>query len=151
MSLLIDTSKPNAAQLKALLAWSTVRENCGGYLRSAIAELPLPPSMDQRIKEQFRAGVSDYVKQQLQSGNYLTAMLYTGQISYGEFNKRRAELSEKLMAQLGAWLSVLDAQDKANTMQKAAAAQREVNAAVAVLEAAACGSAKGRTAQVLCQ
>jgi hypothetical protein len=151
MALLILTTKPNSTEKKALLAWSLMREKCSGYLRAAIADLPLPPAMDPAIKDQAKAGLTDYVNRQLQGGNYLTAMLYTGQLTFGEFSKRRAEFHAKLHAQMGAWLAVLDARDKASTMQKAAAAQQEADAAVAILQAAACAGSRGRASLVLCQ
>jgi hypothetical protein len=78
-------------------------------------------------------------------------MLYEGQITYGEFNRQRDELNIKSRAELGAYTAAVDAQDRAETLQKAAAAQREVDATVTLLASAACATARGLTARALCQ
>lgn len=151
MEALVLNSKPTPIEKKALLAWSTVRARCNGYGHGAINELPLPPSMDNGLKDQLRQGINNYLDNVLQSLNYLTAMLYNGQITYGEFNRQRGELRTKLNGALTAWISVIDAQDKAQTAQKAAVAQKQLDTAVAVLAAAACAGTKGQAAAMLCQ
>lgn len=148
--LLVINQKPNQAEKKALLALSAIREKCSAYLHETIAAVPLPASMDPNLQVQVRAGFNAYADWELQGGNYLIAMLYNGQITFGEYNRRRKDFHETAKADLIAWAQVIDAQDRAAMLQKAEAAQKATEAAVAILQAAACASARGRTAAALC-
>jgi hypothetical protein len=153
VKMLVNTERPTAFEQKALLAWASRREKCNNYLHSAISSIPWPASMEPGLKEQAKAGLNGHADRVLRSGNYLSASLYSGQITYGEFNKRRAELQEKLSADMAAWGALIDAQDRAGTLQKAMIAQQQLDAAISVVQAAAsvaCASAKGRVARAMC-
>jgi hypothetical protein len=151
--LLVLKDKPTPQEAQALLAWSAVRDKCGVLMREMIANLPLPPSMDAGIAQQARAGLTNALNNAGRGTNYLTAALYEKRISYGEFNKQRADLVTKVAAEHAAWVASWTAQDVASTTQKAAVAQQQADAAVAVLQAAAkvaCASTKNRTVQAMC-
>jgi hypothetical protein len=153
LRMLVIKDKPTPKEAQALLAWGSVREKCVSYTRAAIASLPLPPGMNEDIKERAKAGLTSAVDQALRGGNYLTVALYEKRISYGDFNKQRAELTTKILAEHAAWVATWSAQDVAVTTQKAVVAQKQADAAVAVLQAAAsvaCASTKNRTVRALC-
>jgi hypothetical protein len=151
--LLVLKDKPTPREAQALLAWGAAREKCMKYFHAGIAALPLPPSMDPEIKERAKLGLNNVVDNAFRGGNYLTAALYEKKLTYGEFNKQRADLTAKLVAEHTAWVEAWVNQDKASTLQKAAVAQQQADAAVAVLQAAAsvaCASTKNRTVQAMC-
>lgn len=89
-----DKATPKEGQV--LLAWAATGEECARHEHGAIATLPLPPSMDEGIKERAKAGLTNVVDQDLRSTNILIAALYQRQITYGEFNRRRAEITAKI-------------------------------------------------------
>ena len=100
LKMLVNAERPTALEKKAPLAWASHREKCNGYLHVAVSSIPWPASMEQGLKEQAKAGLNGYADRVLRSGNYLSASLYSGQITYGEFNKQGAELQDKLSADL---------------------------------------------------
>lgn len=151
--LLVITDKPTPKEGQALLAWASARERCAGYQRASVANMPLPPSMDGSIKEQVKTGLYHVADQSMRGVNYLTAALYEKRMTYGEFNKQRTDLTTKLMDENSALMATLFQQDRANAMQKAAAAQQQVDAAIDVLQAVAstaCAGAKSSTIRALC-
>jgi PBP1b-binding outer membrane lipoprotein LpoB len=150
---LVNNNKPTPKEAQALLTWASLREKCAGYERAAIASLPVPPDMDADIKERAKAGLNNVIDQAQRGGNYLIAALYEKRMTYGEFNKHRADLSQKILAEHAAYVATWVEQDKASTLQKAAVAQQQADATVAVLQAvasAACTSSKNRNVQALC-
>jgi hypothetical protein len=153
LRLLVLQDKPTPKEAQALLAWASIREKCAGYGHVWIAQLPLLPSESADFKERVRAGINDFIDKGLQGGNYLTALLYQRRITFGEFNRQRAELQAKLQAEEQEWAAVVAAADYASTLQKAAIAEKHADAAVAILQAAAsavCASATYRTVQKMC-
>jgi hypothetical protein len=153
LRLLVLKDKPTPREAQALLAWGAAREKCMKYFHAGIATLPLPPSMDPEIKERAKLGLNNVVDNAFRGGNYLTAALYEKKLTYGEFNKQRADLTAKLVAEHTAWVEAWVNQDKASTMQKAAVAQQQAEATVAVLQAVAsvaCASTKNRSVQAMC-
>jgi hypothetical protein len=153
LRLLVLKDKPTPREAQALLAWGAVREKCVQYFHAGFATLPLPPSMDPEIKERAKLGLNNAIDNAFRGANFLTAELYERRLTYGEFNKRRAELTAKIGAEHAAWVATWSSQDQASTLQKAALAQQQAEAAVAVLQAAAaiaCASTKNRAVQAMC-
>jgi hypothetical protein len=150
---LVLKDKPTPREQEALLAWAAVRQKCGGYARDAIAKLPLPPGMDEAIKERAKAGLYNVIDQSAKGNDLLTAALYERKITYGEFNTKRQELTAKIVAEHAAYAESWMADDKAVTLQKAAVVQKQAETAVAVLEAVgqvACATSKNKTVKAMC-
>lgn len=151
---LVINEMPTPKEQQALLAWGVVREKCAGYYHIAISKIRPPPSMDPALQESISTILNHVDDQNLQSVNLLTAMLYARRITFGEFNKRRAELKEKIGDEMKVWAASFDAQDRANILQKAQVAQQQADAAMAVLVAAAsaaCSATTNRTVQAMCK
>lgn len=108
--------------------------------------------MTEDLKERARAGLAGFADGQLQTGNFLTAALYTSQLTFGEFNRKRAEANTARMASMAAWLATLNAEDRAQTVQRAEVAQQQAEAAAALLKAVGCAAGtKSRFVQAMCQ
>jgi site-specific DNA-adenine methylase len=150
-ALVIHAKATSASEKKAILAYVDIRQRCMSYFKDTVASLPWPADMSDELKQRLVEGFNNYADNLLRSGKYLSVMLYEGQITYGEFNRQRGDLNVKSRAELSAYTATIDAQDRAETLQKAAAAQREVDAAVTLLASAACATAHGSTARALCQ
>ena len=97
-----------------------------------------------------RGGVLAFNLQAYKSTNYLTALLYSGKLTFGEFNRQRAQINDQLYAEMRQWLLVLDSQNRAAEAERAAAVQASAEAAVTVLRLTACVAARGHIA-ALCQ
>lgn len=150
--LLVVDSRPDAAEQQAIVAWAEIRKRCYDRIRTFLARLPLPESMDADLKERARAGLVTFADGQLQTGNFLSAALYSGQMTYGEFNRHRSEYYTTSLAALKIWLSALDAQDRAQIMQRVAEAQQQVQAAAILLKAVGCvAGARSQFVQAMCQ
>jgi hypothetical protein len=75
--------------------------------------------MSPEFQQQVRDGLIGFTNQVLQTGNFLTASLYNGNLTYGEFNKRRGEVVLKLSAEFQQWTAAIDAKDKARILEEA--------------------------------
>ena len=149
--LLVITATASPSQQQAIVAWSDARAACAEAAHRMFANLPLPESMSPELQQQARFGLARFVDQSLEASNILAAPLYDGQISFGEFNKKRAELRDQMQAQLKLLLSALDAQDKAEVMARAQAAQQQLVATIEALRAVGCATARGRFARAMCE
>lgn len=151
-NLLIIETTPTPAEKQALIKWSDIRAGCASRARQLIATMPLPQSMTPEFQQQARDGFTSFVNQATEATNYLTASLYDGELTYGQFNKQRREVLSKVGVQLKAWTAAMDAQDKARVLQEAQAAQQQADAVIALLQVAACANAgKSHFAQAMCQ
>ncbi len=151
MALLIINSRPDEQERTALIAWADARQRCAVIARRFFAALPLPPSMDEGLKERVREGLAAFINQGQRLSNSLTAALYNGQLTFAEFNQKRENTHEKLLAALHSWLAVLDAEDQAETLQRAEAAQQRADAAVGLITAVACAAgSRSHFVQAMC-
>jgi hypothetical protein len=150
-SLLIINTVPTPQEREALIKWSADRASCASRLHQLFSTMPLPQSMSLEFQQQVRDGLIGFTNQVLQTSNFLTASLYNGNLTYGEFNKRRGEVVLKLSAEFRQWTAAIDAKDKARILEEAKAAQEQVDAAITLIRVAACANAKSHFAQVMCQ
>jgi hypothetical protein len=149
--LLVIGDFANTQEKDAIMKWSAARDQCGARSRDFAATLSIPASVPTELQQRVRNGIIDFQNQAAQGVNYLIAGLYSGQMSYGEFNKQRSDLDSKVVAGTRAWLAAIDAEDKQNVAAQAQAAQQQVDAFVAILEAAACAKAKGNFEKAMCK
>jgi hypothetical protein len=149
--LLIISGTPTPPEKEAIVVWSDARADCAARLRQLFETMPLPASMPPEFQRQVRAGLAGFADRALQATNLLSAGLYDGRLTYREFNKERGEIVAKLTADLRHWVEAMDAEDRAQVVQRAEAAQREVDAAVTLVRVAACANARGRFARMMCE
>jgi hypothetical protein len=147
---LVIDRRPSANEKAALLAWATIRERCFGYGNEAVNAISFPASTDQTLSAHVRGGILAFVLQGHKSTNYLIALLYSGKLTFGEFNRQRAQINDQLYAEMRQWLLVLDSLNRAAEAERAAAVQAAAEAAVTVLRLTACVAARGHIA-ALCQ
>jgi hypothetical protein len=150
-SMLVNTATPTEVEKVALSRWGDLRGRCHELYSQAMTEIQLPPSMPQEFQERFKNGMVQFDGRVEQAINYLIAALYSGQMSYGEFNKQRADTGTQIAGVIQQWLKVMDAEDKQRVLAEAQAAQQQFEAIVNLAHAVGCAKAKGAYAQALCQ
>jgi hypothetical protein len=97
-NLLIINTASTPQEKEALIKWSADRASCASRLHQLFSTMPLPQSMSPEFQQQARDGLIGFANQALQAGNFLTASLYNGELTYGEFNKRRGEVISKTIS-----------------------------------------------------
>jgi hypothetical protein len=130
-NLLIIKRTPTSPEQKALIVWTDVRATCAARAREIFTVMPMPQSWPPEFQQQVRDGFIAFINQAVQATNYLTASLYDGDLTYGEFNKQRPEVLSKVGKQLNVWTSAMNAKDRARILQEAQAAQQQADAALA--------------------
>ena len=150
VAMLVLTAKPTDAEKAALLIWSADREQCAALLRTFFQTFALPQSMPPAFQQQVHQGFVQFEDKVTQAVNYLIAGLYEGDLTYGEFNKKRAEADSEAYTVFKAWARTMDSQDSQRIAAEAAAAQAQLDAFASLAYKLGCAAAKGRYAQALC-
>lgn len=107
-AMLTDETKPTDAEKEAIAKWADIRTRC--FKHDVPYRQAIPPEVAALIEATANGTIG------------LAASLYSGELTYGQFNKERSERSQKLVTALSAIrqreISRADAEDRLATMPR---------------------------------
>ncbi len=150
-AMLIINTTPTEEEQVAITKWADARERCLAMVKQVISALALPLSMPANFQQQMKSGMLTFADEATRAVNFLIAGLYSAELTYAEFNKRRGEVDDKLSAGFNQWMRAMDAENTQRVVAEAQAAQQQFEAFVGLVQAIGCAKAKGAYAQALCR